>query len=222
MGFDLAGLNPKNPDNIDRPTFDWDAHKSDAEKKEYSQSMAAYNMAVPGDYFRNNVWWWHRTWDFVCHLCEDFITKDEQEEGHSNSGLEIDEERANKMAIEIDKAAKSGAIKKEVELYYLHLETLEDTECDMCDGTGTRKGWEGWQTEGEWLKTHDSLIKPNLHDITDNHQFVHYEHAHECKGCNVCGGTGRQKNWACSYHISEENVLAFGKFVANSGGFVIT
>ena len=207
MGFDLHGLNPSNPNNIDKPIFEWDKEKSEAEKDEHSKSMAAYNVAVPGDYFRNNVWWWHRTWDYVCHLCEDFITEEEQSEGHTNSGLQIDEERSIKMAKRISKAAKSGAIKKEVILYNKHLDTLEGTECEMCNGTGTRKGWEGWQTKGEWLKTHDSESN--------------YKHAHNCNGCNACKGTGKQKNWACNYQISEENVLEFGKFVANSGGFEI-
>jgi len=42
-----------------------------------------------GAYFRNNVWYWHPLWDYVCKTCDDIISEEEHSSGHYNDGLLI-------------------------------------------------------------------------------------------------------------------------------------
>tara|TARA_R110000796_G_scaffold69679_1_gene158665 strand:+ start:22 stop:387 length:366 start_codon:yes stop_codon:yes gene_type:complete len=44
-----------------------------------------------GAYFRNNVWYWHPLWDYVCKVCDNVITEEEHNRGHYNDGLLITE-----------------------------------------------------------------------------------------------------------------------------------
>ena len=37
MGFDVYGLSPNNPSNIDRPTMDWSVDHSETEKEEWKR-----------------------------------------------------------------------------------------------------------------------------------------------------------------------------------------
>jgi len=43
-----------------------------------------------GEYFRNNIWWWPRLWDFCCHITPE-ISENERNSGHHNSGLVIND-----------------------------------------------------------------------------------------------------------------------------------
>jgi len=57
-----------------------------------------------GRYFRNNIWFWHRLWDFVCEISKDILTEDEKRRGHFNEGLEIDKERTETIARRLQEA----------------------------------------------------------------------------------------------------------------------
>jgi len=46
-----------------------------------------------GAYFRNNVWYWHPLWDYVCKTCDDIISEEEHSSGHFNDGLLITDEQ---------------------------------------------------------------------------------------------------------------------------------
>jgi len=43
-----------------------------------------------GEYFRNNIWWWPRLWDFCCYITPE-ISEEERNLGHHNDGLVIRE-----------------------------------------------------------------------------------------------------------------------------------
>ena len=45
-----------------------------------------------GEYFRNNIWWWPRLWDFCCDITPE-ISKYERNSGHHNGGLVISDEK---------------------------------------------------------------------------------------------------------------------------------
>jgi len=42
-----------------------------------------------GEYFRNNVWWWRRLWDFCCQITPE-LTDEDHRSGHYNDGHTID------------------------------------------------------------------------------------------------------------------------------------
>ena len=96
MGMDVFGINPEL--KSDRPIMpDWDT-ATDKEKDAYFEAKEKWEAENPGVYFRNNVWWWHPLWDFVCMSCGDFMTEEDAARGHHNDGYQIDAERAKQIA----------------------------------------------------------------------------------------------------------------------------
>ncbi len=66
---------------------------------------------VAGEYFRNNIWWWHKLWEFTCIHCEDFLDKNNLENGFSNSGQEFNALQAKIMAARLETKLKDGTAK---------------------------------------------------------------------------------------------------------------
>lgn len=65
-----------------------------------------------GEYFRNNIWWWSTTWDFVSEICQDFLTIDQIDNGYMNNLYGYPEETAIKIAEKIDEAIKDKRAEK--------------------------------------------------------------------------------------------------------------
>jgi len=215
MGFDLYGLNPINTTNVQKPIIDWTTNPSKSDQDRYFKEMEVYEKAVPGDYFRNNVWYWRPLWDYICMICDDILTSEETEYGEWNDGRKISEKKAIQIADRIEEYDKLGKIEQQ-EIYQEDLrEKLPDEDCSVCEGTGTRKEWQGWFSEEAWLKHHKTL------ENDDSIANSGYKWANEMKGCNGCKGTGKVKNWQSYYPFSAENVKEFGNFCRNSGGFEI-
>lgn len=198
MGFDVYGLNPNNPNNIDRPTMDWSVDHSDNEKEEYFKNVDAYENAVVGSYFRNNVWWWRPLWEFICFTCDDILTDDDMNEGTNNGGHKISKTKAKKIAARIRKLNKAGDIKKYEKVRQGVHEKMELEECDLCEGTGYRQ----------------PAPKAGKGDIPCN--VCNTEHTKE-QGIPI----GKKEPWALSYPFHAKNVIQFGRFCEESGGFEI-
>ncbi|MBI4596362.1 MAG: hypothetical protein HY730_08310 [Candidatus Tectomicrobia bacterium] len=64
------------------------------------------------EYFRNNVWYWPRLWEFVCAVASDVLTEEDQYKGTLNDGYTISEE---KVAIIAQRLEASLANKKNYE-----------------------------------------------------------------------------------------------------------
>jgi DnaJ-class molecular chaperone len=73
------------------------------------------------------------------------------------------------------------------------LESLPDEECKICEGTGIRNDELGKQERAK---------DPSY-------------------TCNGCKGKGSRDNFYRLYPFHVDNVLAFGEFCAQSGGFKI-
>ena len=98
MGFDLYGLNPKiRLKHTDEyyailekygkdGWLDWKKDIPEATKERYFELKDQYQEDNPGDYFRNNVWFWRPLWNFVCGACEDILTIEDMNAGGTNSG----------------------------------------------------------------------------------------------------------------------------------------
>ena len=67
MGFDIYGIKPR--ENTIKPEIlkkDWYKLEQQEEKDKYFDAKNKYEEENPGQYFRNNVWWWRPLWDYVC------------------------------------------------------------------------------------------------------------------------------------------------------------
>lgn len=65
-----------------------------------------------GEYFRNNVWWWRKLWDFTYAICQDFLTEQDHQEGHMNNGHEINKIKAIAIAERIKSEIADGIAKQ--------------------------------------------------------------------------------------------------------------
>jgi hypothetical protein len=128
MGMDVYGINPKL--KSEPPTIDWESKPSQEETDAYFEAREKWELENPGSYFRNNIWWWHPLWDFVCISCGDFMTEEDAEHGHHNSGHEIDEETAEQIVERLTFLLKVGGVKKYEEERQAHLEALPEGDWD--------------------------------------------------------------------------------------------
>tara|TARA_R110002051_G_scaffold145245_3_gene218256 strand:- start:22417 stop:23004 length:588 start_codon:yes stop_codon:yes gene_type:complete len=194
MGFDIYGLNPINETNVEKPIFPRDFNKlSDDEKNGYWDSRDAYEEAVPGDYWRSNVWWWRTLWAYTCEVCADVMTVTHMDAGSFNNGDKIPKTTAKRMVIKLKNAEAKGYHKKYEETHQEWMEKLPKDECNQCHTTGFRTDKIG----------RDARRKD-----------PHYT-------CNGCDGKGYTKNFMASYPFSSEIAVSFRKFIQQSGGFQI-
>lgn len=104
-----------------------------------------------GEYFRNNVWYWHPLWDYCCEVAPD-ITKDVTY-GHSNSGdglngyqsiqlakalkVEIDAGRTESYRLLVEEKKENAPLEDcycVVSMVY-GIEIIINDECKVCKGT---------------------------------------------------------------------------------------
>jgi len=80
-----------------------------------------------GEYFRNNVWWWHPLWDYCCQTCPEITLR--VTNGHDNSGDGLGFASSRKLGLRIQQSIKDGSAKDYVDRYNLSLKTLPDEPC---------------------------------------------------------------------------------------------
>lgn len=134
MGFDLYGKKPVNAE----PEPEWDIND-----KESLTRYWEWQQNTPGAYFRNNVWWWHPLWDYVCNVCSDIVSESDYQDGHSNSGRFISNRKCQKIYARLIHLLDQGEVKKYEKDYMKSLTVLKDEVCNICEGTGERVWPEG-------------------------------------------------------------------------------
>ena len=142
MGMDVYGANPvvrkQNESKLfkkvgklgDDDWFEKWSDLSDKDKDKWSDANHQLQEDNPGIYFRNNVWWWRPLWDYVWKLCGDcdeednfalaadrVITREQYEEGHHNSGAEINVHQAELIALRLNHAIKMGWVDEHKKQY---------------------------------------------------------------------------------------------------------
>ena len=65
-----------------------------------------------GEYFRNNVWYWRRLWEFVEMTCSTILSEEDIIKGNFNDGHKITAKKADQMVIILKKSIKDGFAKK--------------------------------------------------------------------------------------------------------------
>ncbi|HBP1183203.1 hypothetical protein [Pseudomonas aeruginosa] len=89
-----------------------------------------------GEYFRNNVWWWHPLWRYCEAIAPDLIPDDNL--GHSNDGWGLEREEATELAARLERAIATGETERYAEQYRARLEALPSEPCTVCGGVGKR------------------------------------------------------------------------------------
>ena len=148
MGFDLHGLNPKRntakpevlTEYVDKEGWtDFVKLEEQGLKDKYFKVKDEWEDDNPGEYFRNNVWWWRPLWSFICCTCDDILTEEEITAGDYNDGREISEEKADIIATRLQLSIDNGEAEEWGKERQAALDAQEDVECTTCNGTGNRQ-----------------------------------------------------------------------------------
>lgn len=156
-----------------------------------------------GEYFRNNVWWWHPLWEYcqeiAPEICEGVL-------GHSNDGDGLPGDGARKLAEALRRELAGGRTREYAQRHEERRLGLPRTACTYCESTGVRRDAVGVET---------GMPERDLPD-------EQAERLGRTTGwCNGCDGEGARAAWEASYFFSEENVAEFAEFLEHSGGFRI-
>ncbi|MFZ4823974.1 hypothetical protein CQW32_04945 [Pseudomonas putida] len=87
-----------------------------------------------GEYFRNNVWWWHPLWEYCERLAPDLIPSDNL--GHYNDGWGLDGPASLELANRLAAALQSGQVEQYAQDYAGFLAALPDEPCTTCAAPG--------------------------------------------------------------------------------------
>ena len=194
MGFDVYGLNPINTMGIEKPVHPtglWDAPKE--VQNTHWKAVDAYAKAVPGDYWRSNVWWWRTLWTYTCEVCQDVMSDKHMDAGSSNDGMTVPKTTAIRMAKKLKKAEDSGVHTKYEKNHTKWMKALPKEKCFICDGVGLRM---------------DNL------GMDERKKDPTYK-------CNGCQGEGYKRSFMANYPFKAEVAVDFRKFIEQSGGFQV-
>ena len=98
-----------------------------------------------GKYFRNNIWYWHPLWKYVCTNCEDILTKEEMEGGSFNDGIEISPIKAMQIANRLAELLINGKVSDYIGKYKgKDFRFQEDNVVNFMNFCGESKGFEIW------------------------------------------------------------------------------
>ena len=137
MGFDVYGLNPVNNLDIEKPLYPNNFNDLSKEQKDdHWARVKAFEEAVPGDYWRSNVWWWRGLWSYTVEVCNDVMSDTHMSAGGSNDGIKIPKTTSLRMACRLIQAEDDGRLDKYEEEYEKWRNNLEDEKCVGCNGTG--------------------------------------------------------------------------------------
>ncbi|MBA7693104.1 hypothetical protein ES703_101680 [subsurface metagenome] len=92
--------------------------------------------AEVGSYFRNNLYWWHSLWRYVCHYCDDILTPEQAGKGHWNDGVEIQVWQAELIAERLQPLLASGEPRELEKEWKEAYDLVPNVECPVCTGTG--------------------------------------------------------------------------------------
>ena len=198
MGFDIYGIKPHNPQHLVKPDLDFSKETTEEQKEDYWKRMEHYEKNVPGHYFRNNVWWWRPLWTYVCNYTK-VLSEQQQDEGGSNSGAEVNEEDAIELATQLHKLIDSG-------------HTREHEEAHM-------REYELAQIRNNELEEARKVLHEVVIAETGDESIVPANYPESFK--DDWDKLWEQKQWAGSYPFSTDNIEDFANFCYGSGGFQI-
>ena len=198
MGFDVYGLNPQIQEGSVKPEIDWNTEPSGEERKLYFEQSQKYEEENKGVYFRNNVWWWRRLAQYVYENTDE-ISEDDYGLWHENSGHQVDEVTAIRIADRLEELIKQGHTAEYQSL------VEEDMQKAEKHNKGIEAKLEALRKSVIKLTGNKDIAPEGYPDIQKNQWEVLYGN----------------KSWESSYPFSVENVQDFADFCRQSGGFEI-
>jgi len=211
MGYDVYGLSPKvnkiYPERYNEILneygkdgwLDWKKEIPQEVKDEYFELKDQYQTDNPGEYFRNNVWFWRPLWSFVCQHCSDFISLKDADGGSFNDGRVISKTKANKIGKRLSELLADGTVDRNCREY-----ELAKAKADVHNKTVEEKLEELKKTVKQ--ETGKKDIVPNDYPTSYKEQWDEIY---------------ATKSWDSDYPFSRENVECFATFCLQSGGFEI-
>lgn len=207
MGFDLMGLKPI----ANTPLPDimaslqgkdgyvvWE-NKTEEDKSKYFKAKEKYDKDNPGSYFRNNVWWWRPLWNFICITCDDILSQKQMDSGGYNDGVKIYKTKAKKLAIRIKKLDADGTIQKYEDEY------MSEIKIAIAHNKKVDKVMKKFEKTME-IKYGEKLPSSKYTDKEDR---------------DTWSDLYDTRMFQASYPFSRKNVMDFGIFCEQSGGFEI-
>jgi len=145
-----------------------------------------------GEYFRSSVWSWRPLASYVCGQAPDITSKCEAWQTNDGKGLNMADsiKLADMLQAEID----AGRTKQYEMIYRSEMERMPDVDCELCEGTGTRKAI-----------PERGAGDPKNGGIP----------------CNGCKATGHRRPVDTMYPFDAEHVQEFVTFLRGCGGFQI-
>ena len=182
-----------------------------------------------GEYFRNNVWWWHPLWDYCCFVDNSLIEK--VPNAHCNDGDGLNAIDSRKLGFLIKDTVENGSAENYIPSYNEYLESLPEESCHCIKSTSNvSTSLESLlnsilQNQQLFSSTYSSLEES--YDPTgpipfpQNSTSSEQSNAQPKPDCNRCSGSGKVENFTKNYHINLENIQSFAKFLVDCGGFQI-
>ena len=219
MGMDVYGKNPKQNKKLsDFPVYNkfqsmefnkkWkELEKDEKTKEKYWKEMDDYEDVNPGQYFRNNVWWWRPLWNYCYAVADDIIEGNLQiKEYETNDDGETDDENYRWVKAKYDDGhGNSGAGLNDK---YAKLLGNRLMEC-IADGSTIKY-------QAEYIQWQDDLPDDDCMRCSNNNRGNNKK-----KECTNCNKTGKTKSFDSHYPFDVDNVERFARFCLESGGFEI-
>ena len=208
MGFDLYGENPKLVKGFsDKKSERYEElasmSYSDREKQgfndEYWELQSEWENNNPGNYFRNNVWWWRPLWTFTCDHCADFLTEDDMNGGCYNDSYIITEDKAVAIAERLYEALKEPETQEYLDN---HMKVIEKAK-----------------KHNEMIDQEKKALDEIAVAITGDKDIAPINYPKDLK--KKFDELQKRRDWASSYPINRENIENFARFAEQSGGFSI-
>jgi len=211
MGFDLTGLSPtinteysQEYNDIlklygDEGMLNWSMDIPEATKDRYFELKDQFQEDNPGDYFRNNVWWWRPLWNFVCESCDDFLTEGDISKGFYNDGKKISKTKSLKISKRLSKLIANGTVDK------LERESALAIAKAKVHNKEVRKEMDAISVACQ--KEHGEIKAP-----------AYYPEPYKTEWNDAYA----KEDWTSSYPFNADNVKVFALFCQQSGGFEIS
>ena len=183
-----------------------------------------------GEYFRNNIWFWHPLWDYCCYVDNSLVEK--VPSAHSNQGDGLNASDSRQLGLKLLQTIQDGSAELYVKTYYEHLESLEKDPCH-CTKNNVDLSKSTLELLIQSITGNKTIIQNFLpsvsleqsYDPTGPIPFPKEPLANKSNSpkedCNICHGSGFVDNFIKNYHINSENIESFAKFLLDCGGFQI-
>lgn len=177
-----------------------------------------------GEYFRNNVWWWHPLWNYCATVSPELANKVKYP--HSNDGDGLNAADSRKLGFAILASIESGFAVTYVAQYYDYAKSAPQQSCYCVHSNNTSDLFGGNDIDDSFATAESLVSAINTAETTNDllsllSLFDPDKSVPPTKNCRLCSGTGLVDDPIKMYHINLENISSFAKFLIDCGGFQI-